>query len=107
MTKRLLDFDQSTGMATYFHYNDATDETILETVQDHRHEVEASTQLQNDDEYTRKGMKNDMLHYAHIPDEVLLRWHSMGININDRKELFNMVNKPEWSRLKTTRMMHK
>lgn len=107
MEKRLLDYDPITGVTQYFHFDELTNETHIETVQDASREVEQSRALQNDDDYTRRGMKNDMLHYAHIPDGVLMQWFGMGIDIKDRKELIKMVNKPEWSYLKTTRMMHK
>jgi hypothetical protein len=48
-----------------------------------------------------------MAQYAHIPDSVLVTWKSMGVDINDSKELFRMVNKPEYSYLKTTTKFHK
>lgn len=110
MSRRLLDYDRFSGLTQYFHYDELTDETTIETVQDEgrlNREVDASRSLQNDEDYTRKGMKNDMLHYAHIPDGVLMAWFAQGIDIKDRKELIRMVNKPEYSYLKTTRLIHK
>lgn len=108
--KRLLEHDSFTGLTQYIHYDELTDETHIETVQDETRlnaELDASRSLQNDDDYTRKGMKAEMLHYAHIPSGVLMEWHSKGIDINDRKTLIKMVNKPEYSYLKTTRLIHK
>lgn len=110
MSRRLLDYDKFTGMTQYFHYDDLTDETHIETVQDSAQlnkEVDASRSLQNDEDYTRNGMKNDMLHYAHIPSGVLMEWHAQGIDIKDRKELIKMVNKPEYAYLKTTNLVHR
>jgi len=107
MTRRLLEHDKFSGVTTYFHYDELTDTTRLEHVGDVSAELEASKQLQNDEDYTRKCMKNDSLHYAHIPDAVLLQWHGQGIDIRDQKALFAMVDKPEWSYLKTTKMKHR
>lgn len=110
MARRLLDYDPFTGLTQYFHYDELTDETHIETVQDATRlnaEVDASRSLQNDDDYTKKGLKDEMLHYAHIPSGVLMDWFTKGVNINDQKELIKMVNKPEYSYLKTTRLIHK
>ena len=110
MDKRLLDYDPFTGLIQYHHYDEMTDESHIETVQTHHQlnkELEATKELKNDENYTRKGMKNDMLHYAHIPAGVLHDWHAMGVNINDRKELIRMVNKPEYAYLKTTTLVHR
>lgn len=108
--KRLLEHDSFTGLTQYIHYDELTDETHIETVQDSTRlnaEVEASRSLQNDEDYTRKGMKNDMLHYAHIPSGVLMEWFAQGVDINDRKALIKMVNKPEYAYLKTTNLVHR
>jgi hypothetical protein len=110
MQKRFFDYDPFTDTTQWFYYDELTDTSYLESIQGEdtlNAQVEASKTLQNDDSYTRKGMKNDMLHYAHIPDHVLMKWHADGINISDRKELFKQVNKPEYSYLKTTRLVHR
>lgn len=73
---------------------------------DFSHEIEASKTLQNDPDHWKKGVKDEMVHYAHVPDSILLRWHSMGVNINDPKALIEMVNKPDWSYLKCVDKVH-
>lgn len=108
--KRLLDYDPFTGLIQYIHHDELTDTTTIETVQDSAQlnkEVEASKDLQNDASYTQNGMKNDMLHYAHIPSGVLMDWFAKGVDIKDRKELIKWVNKPEYAYLKTTSMVHR
>ena len=108
MSKRLLDIDPVTKIASWFEYDDLTDDTTISyTGGDLDAQVEASKDLQNDDEYTRKGMKNDALHYAHIPDMILLKWKFEGVDITNKKELFRKVNEPEYSYLKTTKLVHK
>jgi hypothetical protein len=108
MDKRVLDYDPLSKVITWFAYDDDTDTTYIEyTGGDARQKAEQSQTLQNDENYTKIGLKNSMVHYAHISDEQLLRWHCMGIDIKDKSELFRMVNKPEYSKLKTTTLVHK
>lgn len=108
MDKRVLEVDPITKIITWFSYDDETDTTIISyTGGDAKEKAEHSQRLQNDEEYTKKGLKNDMVHYAHISDEQLLRWHCMGVDIKDTKELFRMVNKPEYRKLKTTNLIHR
>ena len=110
MEKRFLDYDPFTGLITNFHYDELTDETHIETIQTDfqlNRELEAAKELKNDADYTRKGMNNDMLHYGHIPAGILTEWHAKGVNINDVKELIKMINKPEYSYLKTTNLVHR
>lgn len=108
MAKQFFNYDPDTNITTWHEYFADTDETILSyTGGFAKSEAEASQTLKNDEDYTRKGMKKDMVHYAHISDEQLLKWHIEGINIKDTSELFRMVNKPEFSKLKTTTIYHK
>jgi hypothetical protein len=108
MTKRLLSYDDFTKISTWFNYDPLTDETTLSyTGGDTENHVEASKSLQNDESYTRNGMKNEMLHYAHIPPSILMKWAILGVDVDDQQALFAMVNKPEYAYLKTTNMVHK
>ena len=104
--RKLVDYDPFTKTFTYHHFDHDNKETVIETVQDTRPHVELSKALQNTDSWAY-GVKNSMAQYAHIPDSVLVTWKSMGVDINDSKELFRMVNKPEYSYLKTTTKFHK
>jgi hypothetical protein len=104
--RKLVDYDPFTKTFTYHHFDHDNQETVIETVQDTRPHVELSKALQKTDSWSF-GVKNSMAQYAHIPDSVLVTWKSMGVDINDSKELFRMVNKPEYSHLKTTTKFHK
>lgn len=108
MDKRVLDFDPITKICTWFSYDDTSDTTTISyTGGLSKEKADLSQKLQNDTEYTKKGLKKEAVHYAHISDDQLLRWHCQGINIKDTKTLFAMVNKPEYSKLKTTTLVHK
>lgn len=87
---RWVDFDPATGMMTEYSYGDA------------QGAIDHATRLRNDPEHWKKGVKNNIAHYAYIPDIVLLKWHTMGVNLGNPDALVEMVNKPEWSYLKTT-----
>ena len=69
-------------------------------------EVEASKYLQRDDEHWKKGVKQEQVHYAHIPDQILFKWHCEGVDIRDNKALFDKVNSPDWSHLKCVGKIH-
>lgn len=108
MTKRLLEVDPITKVASWFEYDETTDKTTISyTGGDAAEKAEISQKLQNDADYTKQGLKKEFVHYAHISDAQLLRWHCEGIDIKDTKQLFAMVNKPEYQKLKTTNLVHK
>lgn len=71
-----------------------------------RAEVEASKALAVNDDHWKNGVKNGQVHYAHIPDAILLKWHCEGVDIKDKAELFRMVNRPEWRYLKCVDKIH-
>ena len=107
MTKRLFDVDPISGITTYFEYDADTDETkLIYQPSSVAANLEAAKSLKNDEEYTRKGMKNDMLHYAHIPDSILLKWHTEGVDIHDSRALLAKVNSPEYANLRVTTKYH-
>ena len=109
---RLLDHDEESGVSQYFHYDPITDTVAIEYRQDVGDELDASKTLQNDDEYTRKGFKDGMWHYAHIPDVVQMAWLSeygmknFPLKPENKKLLFRLLNDPKWSYLKTTGKIH-
>ena len=73
MAKRLLDVDPFSGLATYHDYDSIAQRNIITYEQDASAAVDMAERLGNDSDYTRRGMKSEMVHYAHIPDIVLLK----------------------------------
>ena len=111
--RKLLDYDPVNGIKTFFRYDPLESKhaeerswTFEYEAEDFAHEVEASKALQNDDDHWKDGVKDGMVHFAHIPNAILLKWHTMGVNINDAKELINMTNRPEWKYLKCVDKVH-
>lgn len=106
--EKLLEYDPYSGIKTYFSSSgkNAQDWTFRYEFDDVQPHVDFSMGLQNDPEYWRNGVKNDRVHYAHIPDSLLLKWHTEGVNIKNPRALFEMVNRREYSYLKTTNKVH-
>jgi hypothetical protein len=100
------------GVTEWFHYDHVTGDCAIETVQDCEPILDVNKTLQNDDDYTKQGMKDEMWHYARIPAVVQVQWlNEYGIDNwpmkpGNEKLLFKLLNSPEWRHLKTTRKMH-
>lgn len=110
--KRLFDHDPDTGITEYFHYDPLTDTTRIETVQDVEPFLDGNKARQNDEQYTRDGIKNEMWHYARVPLVIQLRWlneygsKDWPMRPGNEKLLFRLLNSPEWRYLKTTGKIH-
>lgn len=112
MDKRLLDHDPVTGVTEWTHYDHMTGDIHVETVQDVEPVLDANKGFQNNDEYTAKGIKGEMWHYASIPIVVQMRWlteygsKDWPMRPGNEKLLFRLLNSPEWKYLKTTSKVH-
>lgn len=112
MDKRLLDFDPTTGVREWFHYDPMTGDVTIETTQDVAPILDENKALANDEEVTRRGIKNDMWKYASIPVVVQVRWlneygsQNWPLRPGNEKLLFRLLNSPEWRYLKTTGKVH-
>ena len=110
MAKQLLDYNPLTGVSTYFEYEASTDTMLITDVQDVNAILDETAMLRNCDEYSRDGIKNDMWHYATIPNIVIQKWkQEKGVDVFDkahRKKVFSLLNSPEYAYLKTTRKHH-
>ena len=115
--RRLLDYDRETGIQTWHTYDDDTDTTIIEEVQDIRPIIERNYAIQNHEaggalglnEYSRKGIKESWWHVASIPAVVQLQWlRQYGVNIHlmskcdwTKKKVRQLLNSREWAHLRT------
>lgn len=110
--KRLLDHDPLTGVTEIFHYDELTKDVHIETRQDCAPILDLNRALQNDDDYTKNGIKNEMWNYAFIPIVVQLKWLMQYGPENDPmrkgngKLLFSLLNSREWRHLKRTNKIH-
>lgn len=111
--RRLFDHDPVSGLTTWFEYDPLTKTSILRTEQDVEREIDLNVAMANDTGYTKRGVKRDWLHYAHIPDALALKMFAEhGINIwsgnkEDTQRAFDFVNQREYKKLKTTEIYHR
>jgi len=108
--KRIIDFDPFTGVTDVFEYDYLTDVTTVSRHQDVEPILEQNKFLQNDESYTKKGIKNEFWHYASLPTVIIEKWHrELNIDVfnkNDERKVFQLLNSPEYRYLKTTHKYH-
>lgn len=83
--KRLLDYDPLTGIKEIFHHDDKTGEWAIEMQQDISAQLEAAKDMRNDPNISKKGIKDGMWHYAHMPNIIVQKMISEdGVNPYDQ-----------------------
>lgn len=108
--KKLLDFDPFSGIETYYHDDPVGGGFHIERHhQDVEPQLDMTERLRNDEKYQTKD--RDWKHYAHIPNIILEKWmNELGVDMwtlmKDRKRLFQLLNDPEYSKLKVTYKHH-
>jgi hypothetical protein len=110
MAQHLLDFDPITGKKVTMDYRDDGRDVRIVTEQDLTPLLERTKKLAKDDDYTRKGIKSDMWHYASVPEVLwpeLLQKHGVDMLASkvDWPRLFSVINE-HYPYLKTTTKTH-
>ena len=110
MTRRLIDRDPITGEAVWYEYSHADDSCTITHTQDVDDILDRNIACANDDDKTKRGIKNDFWKYAEIPNIVYVKWLvEKGVDIFNpahKKEMFKLLNSPEYRYLKTTSKYH-
>ena len=111
MAKRFVDYDPLSGNTTYVDYNAVTDTTtVITEFADLEPLLDRNKALANEDEYTKRGIKEDFWHYSTIPASIEMKWLvELGVNIHNRnhnKKVWQLINSPEYRYLKTTAKYH-
>jgi len=113
MTRRLLDWDPTTGIATYHTYDHQTRETTIETIQDVERYLEHNKALRNRDTATsgrlnsisRQQIRDSQWWVASIPVGVQYKWlKEDGIDIWNKDHwpgVRKKLNDPEYEYLRT------
>ena len=106
MAKRVIDFDPISGVTTTFDYDHASDTTLIGYEQDVTKILDRNKRLQNDDQYSKDGIKNEWWHEAHIPDIIILKWRTeYGVDVYNKDHLpkvKKLLQDPVYKYLKTT-----
>jgi hypothetical protein len=106
MTKRIVDYDPFTGMTTTFDYDFSSNTTYVGREQDFSLLLDANKALQNDESYSKQGIKSEWWHMAKIPNIVIEKWkNEKGIDVLNKDHwpaVKRLLNDPEYRWLKTT-----
>ena len=105
MDTRSLGVDPLTGLETIHHYDEQTGYTHIEYKQDITKQIDLNKARHNSD-YQKKGIKEEWMHAAHIPDIVQIQWmRKYGINNIHHEEhwplIRKLLNSAEYKYLKT------
>lgn len=103
--KELIDRDPITGLECWIEADEAGKKFHIHHRQDVEGILERNSKLQTIDDYKREGIKRSWMHYAHIPDVVIIQWAKEGIDVFNPDHLPAVKRKlrdPEWRKLRTT-----
>ena len=106
MGKRIVDFDPFTGITTTFDYDHLSDTTYVGREQDISTLLDINKALQNDPDYSKKGIQREWWHMCKIPPLVIEKWkNEKGIDVLNKDHwpaVKKLLNDPEYKWLKTT-----
>lgn len=105
--RRLLEHDPLTGTSTYHWYDDLTDTTTIETVEDVTPIIEQNKRVQNEFDAKATGLKANWWKIASIPNYLINKWmveEKLDVFSQDpteRKRLMRKLRDPEFKFLRT------
>jgi hypothetical protein len=109
--KRLLDYDPISGVSCY--YEHANEKVVLTHEQDAtlvQSILDSNRRSANDDDKTKRGIKQDWWKYATIPAIVEIEWlQKYGVKLDEpahKGRIFKLLNHPDYRYLKTTNKVH-
>ena len=109
MSARILDVDPLSGIASTFRYDHARDEVVYGQFQQCDPILEHNKRNVIEADHARQ-MKNDWIHYAKIPNVVILQWKTNhGVDFmkpGQEKAWFKLLNHPDYKYLKCTPYHH-
>jgi hypothetical protein len=104
----LFDYDDMTGVKTYFDYDPIKDEAILTYEQDVSGFLDRMKDIRNNPEISAKGIKEDWWHYCSIPPVVEMDLMNKGLYLHkpdDMKAILKIINS-DYPYLKSTTKTH-
>ncbi len=110
VAKLLLDNDPITGEKVWFGFNNHENKVEITHEQDVQSFLDYAHSKAVDDDFTKRGIKNEMWKYATLPNIVIMEMkqkHGVDIhNKNDWPKVLELIN-TEYSRFKTTGKVHR
>ena len=105
MSKRLLDYDDLTGVSTFFDYDENSDTTFIGYEQDVEPILEANKASQNDSGQLWRGEDNDFWRVASVPAVVQMKWlNEHGVDLYNNEHwpaVRRLLNSSDYAYLKT------
>ena len=87
MSKKLLSYDPLTKMAQWHYYDHSTGKTHIKTVQECQNILDRNKQKQNSHNTSRYSKKDELYHFASVPNTVLMEWkQKYGIDWNKKED---------------------
>ena len=97
-SKRLFSRDPVSGVEKWFHYDDDTDQCVIETVQDAQHIVDDATRIRNNK--TSLDRWGDGKHVGFVPMSIYSKWCAEG-KLGDQRVIREFLNDPQNKYLRT------
>lgn len=83
--RRLIDRNPVTGEAVWYEFNHADESAVITHEQDVQLLLDRNKAAANDDDKTRRGIKNDWWKYASVPNVVQVEWRQKyGVDMFNR-----------------------
>lgn len=104
----LFDYDDMTGVTTYFDYDPVKDQAILSYEQDVSGFLDRMNEIRNNPDISAKGIKEDWWHYCSIPPVVEMELMKKNLFLHkpdDMKQIFKIINS-DYPYLKSTTKTH-
>lgn len=109
MTKLLLDYNPLTGESCFFQHDKHTNQITVTHTQDVEPALKKAAHLRSDPNHTKHQMKEDLVHYAIVPQVIQLEMKQKhGVDFwdkNDFPKVYKLLN-TEYKRFKTTEINH-
>lgn len=105
MEKLNYNYDFLTGLHEEISIDDETGKMQIKRWGDVEPIIDKNKALQSNEEYKHHGIKKGMQHVAHIPDAVILKWRTEGIDIFNKdhwQKIKEKLRDPDWKYLRTT-----
>jgi hypothetical protein len=104
----LFDYDDVTGVKTYFDYDPIRDQAFLTYEQDVTGFLDRMNDIRNNPDISNKGIKEDWWHYCSIPPVVEMELMKKGLYLHkkdDMKAILKIINS-DYPYLKSTTKKH-
>ena len=108
--RRLIDRNPITGESVWYEFNHAEESATITHEQDVKALLDRNIEAANDDDKTKRGIKNDWWKYASVPNVVQVEWkQKYGVDMFNRdhqKAVFKLLNSPDYAYLRCTAKHH-